>query len=61
MHDKVCLAVEGRNLHNAGSHQNAQSIGPIGAFDVSTQNNEVIHQTLLVLGILQGLINKVTI
>ncbi len=35
-------------------------IEPIGAFFVSTLNNEVIHQTLLVLNVLQGL-NDVSI
>jgi len=41
------------------SHQSALIIGPIGAFFVSTVNNEVIFSRLsVVLIVLQGLIAK---
>jgi len=41
--------------HDQVSHQNQLTIEPVGAFFVSMLNNEVIHWTLLVFIVLQGL------
>jgi len=48
------LGIKRCKPHDQGSHQNAPIIGPIGAFFISTMNNEVILHPLFDLNVFQG-------